>query len=361
MKARLDKIRAKFEEAGIDCLMVSSGENRRYLSGFTGSAGSLFITATDAVLATDFRYVEQAGNQSPDFRVHRMMGGGGWLGGLLGELGINRLGFESAHVTVASHSGIQKAIDDSDPKLDMTLVSTSGLVEELRAVKDADEMAILTKSIEIADEAFAQVAPTIRPGHTEVEVAWMLEKAMRELGAESVSFETIVAAGPNAALPHHRPADVPILEGQPLIIDMGAKYQGYCSDLSRTICLGSYDDTFRKVYDTVLGAQLTAIATVEKGMTAGDADGLARAVIEEAGYGDNFGHSLGHGVGLAVHEMPGVGPNGTMVLEDTMAFTIEPGIYITGWGGVRIEDVVVLENGRARVISNAPKIDRIGA
>ena len=361
MKARLDKIRAEFEEAGIDCLMISSGENRRYLSGFTGSAGSLFITEKDAVLATDFRYVEQAGTQSPDFRVHRMMGGGGWLTGLLGELGINRLGFESQHVTVASHSGIQKAIDDSDPKLDMTLIATSGLVEDLRAVKDADEMAILTKSIEIADEAFAQVAPTIRPGHTEVEVAWMLEKAMRELGAEAISFETIVAAGPNAALPHHRPADVPILEGQPLIIDMGAKYQGYCSDLSRTICLGSYDDTFRKVYDTVLGAQLTAIATVEKGMTAGDADGLARAVIEEAGYGDNFGHSLGHGVGLAVHEMPGVGPNGTMVLEDNMAFTVEPGIYITGWGGVRIEDVVVLEDGRARVISNAPKIDRIGA
>ena len=360
MKARLDKIRAKFEETGVDALMISSGENRRYLSGFTGSAGSLFITATDAVLSTDFRYVEQAGQQSPDFRVHRMRGGVDWLTGLLGELGIHRLGFESQHVTVASHSGILKSISESSPSLDVSLVATSGLVEELRSVKDPEEMAILTRAIDIADQAFAQVAPTIRPGHTEVEVAWMLERAMRELGAESVSFETIVAAGPNAALPHHRPADVPILEGQPLIIDMGAKYEGYCSDLSRTICLGQYDDTFRKIYDTVLGAQLTAIATVEKGMTAGDADGLARAVIEEAGYGDNFGHSLGHGVGLAVHELPGVGPNSTMVLEDTMAFTVEPGIYITGWGGVRIEDVVVLENGRARVISKAPKQDRIG-
>ena len=360
MKARLDKIRTGFEEAGVDALMVSSGENRRYLSGFTGSAGSLFITASDAVLATDFRYVEQAGQQCPDFRVHRMRGGADWLTGLLGELGINRLGFESQHVTVASHSGILKAIGEADPSLDVSLVATSGLVEELRAVKDADELAILTTAIDIADQAFAQVAPNIRPGHTEVEVAWMLEKAMRELGAESISFETIVAAGPNAALPHHRPADVPILEGQPLIIDMGAKYQGYCSDLSRTICVGQHDDTFRKVYDTVLGAQLTAIATVEKGMSAGDADGLARAVIEEAGYGDNFGHSLGHGVGLAVHELPGVGPSSTMTLEDAMAFTIEPGIYITGWGGVRIEDVVVLENGRARVISKAPKMDRIG-
>ena len=360
MKARLDKIRAKFDEAGVDALMISSGENRRYLSGFTGSAGYLFITATDAVLATDFRYIEQAGNQCPDFRVHRMRGGLDWLISLLGEMGVRKLGFESQHVTVASHSGIVKTIDEASPSLDVSLVATGGLVEELRAVKDADEMAILTKSIEIADEAFAQVAPTIRPGHTEVEVAWMLEKAMRELGAESVSFETIVAAGPNAALPHHRAADVPIREGDCLIIDMGAKYEGYCSDLSRTLCIGQPDDTFRKVYDTVLGAQLTAIATVEKGMTAGDADGLARAVIEEAGYGDNFGHSLGHGVGLAVHEMPGVGPTSTMVLEDNMAFTIEPGIYLTGWGGVRIEDIVFLENGRARVISKAPKMDKIG-
>lgn len=361
MKARLDSIRTKFDETGIDCLMVSTEENRRYLSGFTGSAGYLFITATDAVLATDFRYIEQAGNQCPDFRIHRMMGGVDWLTALLRELGIHRLGFESQQMTVSTHTGIQRAISDSDPSLDVTLVPTSGLVEELRSVKDADELAILTKAIEIADEAFAQVAPTIRPGHTEVEVAWMLEKAMRELGADSVSFETIVAAGPNAALPHHRPADVPIQDGQPLLIDMGAKYQGYCSDLSRTIFIGgSYDDTFRKVYDTVLGAQLTAIATVEKGMTAGDCDGLARAVIDEAGYGDTFGHSLGHGVGLAVHELPGVGPRSTMVLEDNMAFTVEPGIYISGWGGVRIEDIVVMEDGKARVISKAPKLDRIG-
>lgn len=361
MKARLDSIRTKFDETGIDCMMISTEENRRYLSGFTGSAGYLFITATDAVLATDFRYIEQAGNQCPDFRVHRMMGGVDWLTTLLRELGIHRLGFESQQMTVSTHTGIQRAISDSDPSLDVTLVPTSGLVEELRSVKDADELAILTKAIEIADEAFAQVAPTIRPGHTEVEVAWMLEKAMRELGADSVSFETIVAAGPNAALPHHRPADVPIQDGQPLLIDMGAKYQGYCSDLSRTIFIGgSYDDTFRKVYDTVLGAQLTAIATVEKGMTAGDCDGLARAVIDEAGYGDTFGHSLGHGVGLAVHELPGVGPRSTMVLEDNMAFTVEPGIYISGWGGVRIEDIVVMEEGKARVISKAPKLDRIG-
>ena len=360
MNARLDKIRARMEQAGVDALMVSSEENRRYLSSFTGSAGSLIITATEAVLATDFRYVEQAGQQAPDFRVLRTRGALNWLTELLRDLRVHHLGFESQHVTVATHEGIQKALEESNGDSTTSLVATSGLVEELRSVKDAQELAILTRAIEISDQAFQEVSKTIRDGQTEIEVAWKLEKAMRELGAEAVSFETIVAAGPNAALPHHRPADVPIREGEPLIIDMGARYQGYCSDLSRTLCLGQPDDTFRKVYDTVLGAQLTAIATVERGMTGGDADGLARTVIEEAGYGENFGHSLGHGVGLAVHEQPGLGPSSTGVLEDGMAFTIEPGIYISGWGGVRIEDVVVLEEGKARVISKAPKLERMG-
>jgi Xaa-Pro aminopeptidase len=359
MKARLDRIRERLEQAGVDAMMVSSAENRRYLSGFTGSAGSLIITGKEAVLATDFRYVEQAGQQAQDFQVLRTRSGLDWLSELLKELRVHRLGFENQHLTVAIHEAILKTLGESNGDSAISLVATSGLVEELRSVKDAQELAILTRAIEISDQAFREVSPTIQVGQTEVEVAWKLEKAMRELGAEAVSFETIVAAGPNAALPHHRPADQPIREGEPLIIDMGARYEGYCSDLSRTICLGRPDDTFRKVYDTVLGAQLTAIATVERGMTAGDADGLARTVIEEAGYGENFGHSLGHGVGLAVHEQPGVGPNSPGVLADGMAFTIEPGIYISGWGGVRIEDVVVLESGKARVISKAPKLERM--
>ncbi|MQF48896.1 aminopeptidase P family protein [SAR202 cluster bacterium AC-647-N09_OGT_505m] len=360
MKTRLDGIRARLEQAGVDALLVSSADNRRYLSGFTGSAGSLIITLKDAVLATDFRYVEQASQQAPDFRVLRTRGGLDWLSNLLKELNVQCLGFEDQHMTVAIHGGIHKVLEDGDGNSSTALVATSGLVEELRAVKDSQEMAILTRAVEISDRAFREVSKTIQAGLKEIEVAWRLEKAMREMGAEAVSFETIVAAGPNAALPHHRPADVPILEGQPLIIDMGARYQGYCSDLSRTLCLGQPDDTFRRVYDTVLGAQLTAIATVERGMTGGDADGLARTVIDAAGYGENFGHSLGHGVGLEVHEQPGVGPNSHNVLEDGMPFTIEPGIYISGWGGVRIEDVVVLEDGRARVISKAPKLEMMG-
>mgnify|MGYP001242154713 CR=1 FL=1 len=359
METRLEGIRSRFEDLGIDALIVSSDENRRYLSGFTGSAGSLILTSNEAVLATDFRYVEQAGQQSPYFRVLRTLGSLDWLITLLDELGVKRLGFESQHMTVASHERLLKALNEKDLDYTTSLIATSGVVETIRSVKDPLEMIALTRAIEIADQAFEEVAKTIRAGQTEAEIAWNLEKTMRELGAESVSFDTIVAAGPNAALPHHRPSDQAIRESEPLIIDMGAKYQGYCSDLSRTLCLGQPDETFRKVYDTVLGAQLAAIAMVERGMTAGDADALARTVIEEAGYGDNFGHSLGHGVGLAVHEQPGVGPNSNTILENGMAFTIEPGIYISGWGGVRIEDVVVLEDGKARVISKASKIDKL--
>ena len=188
-------------------------------------------------------------------------------------------------------------------------------------------------------------------------MAWALEKAMREGGAESVSFDIIVGSGPNGALPHHRAGHKAIQEGEAVVIDMGARYQGYCSDLTRTIFVGEPDETFRRVYDTELRAQLTAEAEVRAGMTGKEVDAIARDIITEAGFGDSFGHSLGHGIGLAVHEHPGVGPKSEKPLEDGMVFTIEPGIYISGWGGIRIEDIVVLEDGRARVISRAKKLE----
>jgi Xaa-Pro aminopeptidase len=179
---------------------------------------------------------------------------------------------------------------------------------------------------------------------------------MREAGAEAISFDIIVGAGPNGALPHHRAGETVIGDGEPVVIDMGATYDGYCSDLTRTIFIGEPDDEFRKVYDTVLRAQLEAEERVRPGMTGAETDAISREIISEAGYGDNFGHSLGHGVGLAVHESPGVGPRSQDPLENGMVFTVEPGIYVSGWGGVRIEDMVVLENGRARVLSSAHKL-----
>ena len=357
MSLRLDRVRTAFTEHELDGILISSDENRRYLSGFTGSAGYLLISPDRAILATDFRYVEQAGNQAPDYRIERIAGGSDWLPRVASELGVSRLGFESQEMTVHSHSSFQKAIEESDDAGGLTLVETSDLVDGMRATKNGEEMELLTRAVEITDRALDEVTESIEPGVTERQVAWELEKSMRERGAEALAFDVIVAAGPNGALPHHSPSDRAIGEGEPVVIDMGARYRGYCADLTRTIVIGEPDETFRRVYGTVLRAQLAAEEQVRSGMTGAEADAIARDIIAEAGHGDDFGHSLGHGVGLAVHELPWVGPRAEDRLEDGMMFTIEPGIYLSDWGGVRIEDIVVLEDGRARVISKARKLD----
>ena len=256
---------------------------------------------------------------------------------------------------MATYREITEALEGHPSGQKPKLVATTGFVEGQRRAKDQEELALVQKAIDVADAAMETVSPTIEPGETEREVAWRLERAMRELGADSLSFDTIVAAGPNGAMPHHRPSEREIAAGEPVVIDMGATVGGYCSDITRTICVGEPDDTFRKIYDIVLGAQLTAIATVRAGMSGAEADGLSRVVIDGAGYGENFGHSLGHGVGLVVHELPRLGPKSKDTLEEGMVFTVEPGIYLTGWGGVRIEDVVRLEKDGARVLSKAAK------
>ena len=355
MKDRLGNLREKLAEKELDALLVSTPENRRYLSGFTGSSGYLLISRSQAILATDFRYVEQAGIQSPDFQVVKTSGDWTWLREEVGQHEYGKLAFESQHLTVATYRRISEELKHLPTAKRPALAATSGLADVLRSVKEEGELAQLQNAIDVADAAIQSVPPAINPGDTEREVAWRLERTMRDLGADSVSFDTIVAAGPNGAMPHHRPSDRPIKAGEPIVIDMGAKVGGYCSDITRTFCIGEPDETFRKVYDIVLGAQLTAIATVRPGMTGKEADGLARVVIEEAGYGDDFGHSLGHGLGLVVHEHPGVGPRSENTLEEGMVFTVEPGIYISGWGGVRIEDVVLLGSDGARVLSGAPK------
>ena len=357
---RLQRLRGELQAHQMDAILVSNPENRRYLSGFTGSAGYLVITQVDAVLATDSRYIEQAGKQAAGFRIERISGGPGWLPTVATQLGVRRLGFESENLTVAAHSAFKKAIGEADDSGTPELVSTVGLAERLRASKDDEEMALLARAVEIADAALDQVAPAIEPGVTERDVAWELEKGMRERGADGLAFPTIVGAGPNGALPHHLAGERAIGRGEPIVIDMGASYRGYCSDLTRTIVVGEPDDTFHRVYDTVLNAQIRAEEAVREGMTGKEADAIARDVIVEAGYGESFGHSLGHGVGLAVHEYPSLGQRSEDRLEDGMAFTIEPGIYVPGWGGVRIEDIVVLENGKARVMSKARKLESAG-
>ena len=355
MRGRIDGLIGQLEERELDAMLISAPENRRYLSGFTGSAGYLFISKDHAVLVTDSRYTEQAASQAPDYRVIQARASWDWLVELLKETGIRRLGFESQNMTVATYDDLIDTLKQDEALKDASLIAASGMAESQRTIKDSDELAMLQKAIDASDAAMEKVCPEIREGMTEREVAWRMEVAMRDFGADSLSFDTIVAAGPNGAMAHHQPSDRPIGRGEPIVIDMGAMVGGYCSDITRTVLVGEPDDTFRKIYDIVLGAQLTAINTVKTGMTGEECDSLARAVIAEAGYGDNFGHSLGHGVGLAVHENPRVSPKSSDLLNPDTVFTVEPGIYLTGWGGVRIEDIVILGNDGATPLSKASK------
>ena len=355
MNCRIQHLVDHLRERELDAMLVSAAENRRYFSGFTGSAGYLLISPDQALLVTDSRYTEQAGNQAADFQVVQSRTGWAWLLESLKQYGIKRVGFEGHHVTVATYNSLLDALKQDGDLGHVSLVDASGIAEGQRTVKDSTELAVLQKAIDASDAAMEAVCPNIQEGMTEKEVAWRVEVAMRDHGADTISFSTIVAAGPNGAMPHHRPSDRPIQKGEPIVIDMGAKVDGYCSDITRTVTVGEPDETFRKVYDIVLGAQLTAIHTVKAGMTGEDCDNLARIVITDAGYGENFGHSLGHGVGLAVHEYPRVSPKSNDLLNANTVFTVEPGIYVPGWGGVRIEDIVILNEGGATSLSRASK------
>ena len=356
MTYRLERLRERLlvnGEEGLDAILISQGENRRYLSGFTGSAGFLLISEKSAILATDFRYIEQAKSQAQGFEIFHTTGElPNWFPELVSSLGVKSIGVEANDLSLANYRKLAAATGKK-----CQIVPTDGIVEPLRAVKDNGELELIMKAVEISDAAFEHFSSLLHPGMTEKEAAWKIEKSIREKGSDGVPFDIFVASGPNSALPHHQPTDRPMLAGEPVVIDMGARVAGYSSDLSRTICLGNDDKKFGKIYDLVLGAQLTAIATMEVGMSGEQADSLARTVIEQGGYGENFGHGLGHGIGLAPHEAPRLGKGSEDALAEGMVFTIEPGIYIEGWGGVRIEDVVVLEQGRVRVLSQASKIE----
>jgi Xaa-Pro aminopeptidase len=351
---RIDRLRAMMVEKELDAFLVTSEENRSYFSGFRGSAGYLWLTASDALLATDFRYTEQAAAQATDYRVVRITAGLEWFKEAA-STGVARIGFEDQSVTVSQFEALREQLKVISPSPE--LVATGAASSQLRAVKEPDELAVIQVAIDQADKAMETVGAQLRPGMTEREIAWKLEQCMRELGADALSFETIVASGTNGAKAHHKPTDRKLEMGDGVVLDMGALYDGYCSDITRTFVLGKASPQFRKVYDIVLAAQEITEATARAGMTGGDVDGLARAVITEAGYGDDFGHSLGHGIGIAVHELPGVGPKSQGVIEDGMVFSVEPGIYLTGWGGVRIEDLVVMENGNPRILTHAHKRD----
>jgi Xaa-Pro aminopeptidase len=351
---RLNKLRQRLAKKEIEAILISQPENRYYLSGFDGSDGILLITPKNRVLATDFRYIEQAKRQASDcelFEISSSMET--WLPGLIGGLNLGSLGFEADHISFATYHHIKAILGKAE--LQLKLIPIDKLVESLRAIKEPDEIEFITKAAAITDAAFKYVADTIHPGMTERELAWKIEKFLRENGSEQLPFAVIVASGPNSALPHAKPSQRAIKSMEPVLIDIGARFKGYGSDLSRTICLGNPDDTFKRVYEAVLGTQLKTIAEITAGMTGDQADAIARRAVNQAGFGDGFGHGLGHGLGLAPHEQPRLGPNSQDELSDDMVFTTEPGIYLAGWGGVRIEDTVIMENGKIRIISQAKK------
>jgi Xaa-Pro aminopeptidase len=351
MNERLKNLRQALTENKVDAILITRAENRRYLSGFDGSAGYLLISDKKSLLATDFRYTEQAGNQAPDFEIIRIKRKvNEWLSSLVSGAGIKKLGFEAEDVSFSAYRQFTEALAD------IKMAPVKDVVEKLRALKEPEEIKYIEKAVAIADAAYNKISNEIKPGMTEKQVAWELEKSLRENGSEAIPFEIIVASGPNSALPHAKPTERAISPGEPVLIDMGAKYRGYTSDMTRTICLGKPDDKFTTIYTTVLDAQETAESIIKGGMTGHQADNAAREIIEKASYGEQFGHSLGHGVGLAPHELPYLSPNDQESLEDGMVFTVEPGIYLSGWGGVRIEDTAVMENGKTRVITKARKV-----
>ncbi|MGE5596988.1 MAG: aminopeptidase P family protein [Hyphomicrobiales bacterium] len=375
MTERLERIRAAMAEEGLDALWVSSAvedmfglhaQNRTYVSGFTGSTGHVLITRERALIALDFRYTEQGAQECAPFGFEvweRKGRTADWVPKLVREAGLAgaNIGVSRADMSVEEFEAIRRALEELPWALRPRIGPASPIIEKLRERKTIEELMSLEEAIRIADEAFERVQAAFEPGQTEREVADAVRRAVQELGAEDISFDTIVAAGAHGARPHASPRNEPIAAGQPIVVDMGARYEGYCSDLTRTFVAGDPPPKFRAIYEIVFEAQRAAIEGVEAGMSGADADRLAWDVIAKAGYGEQFGHGLGHGVGLQVHEAPYLGPTSEDVIEDGMVFTIEPGIYLPGEFGVRIEDIVVLENGKARVLSHASKLTPAGA
>lgn len=359
MKDRIRRLRDALAERQLLGLLVSAPVNRRYLSGFTASYGWLFITQADAFVLTDSRYLIQAGREAPGFAARQIINPGKTLPEvvleLCQELGVDRLAFEAGHTTVADHGRLTAGLGEA-----VALQPSEGLIEELRMVKDEVEIAVMRRTIAITDAVMEVVVPLLRPEHTERQAVWLYEQALRQAGAEGPSFPIIVAAGPNAALPHHRPGNDLLGEGQPIIVDMGAHLGGYNADLTRTLVIGRPDERFWTIYNTVLEAEQRAIAGVRPGVRAHEVDAIARDLITAAGYGDHFGHGTGHGIGMNVHETPFLRwttPGGTSIpLETGMITSIEPGIYIEGWGGVRIEDLVLVTDGGCEILSQAVKL-----
>lgn len=341
---KLEKLRKSFSANNLDAILITSPINRRYISGFTGSAGAVIVTDSEAIFITDFRYTEQAEAQAQGYKIiEHKKSIDEEINAVLKDLNVKRLGFEKDYTT---YSQFEKYKNN----FDVELVATSGIIEELRIIKTNEELVIMKKAAKIADDAFTHIQGYIKPGVKEIDVSNELEFYMRKQGAVSSSFDTIVASGLRSAMPHGVASEKIIEAGELVTLDYGALYNGYCSDITRTVAVGEVSDELRKIYDIVLEANMRGVNGIKPGMTGKEGDALTRDYITEMGYGPNFGHSTGHGLGMEVHEAPGLSTKIERKLEPGMVVTVEPGIYVPGVGGCRIEDdIVITETGNERL------------
>lgn len=347
-RARLKK---QLRASGLDAFLTTNITNVAYLTGFSGSSGYLLVTKSEAILLSDFRYAAQIESECDGLEVEirtARIENTDSLEKVCKRLKCKTIGIEASSVSKSFY-------DQLNEKLSAELVDTVGWVEKLRAIKDKPEIAAIRKSIQVNQRAFEVIRAQLSAAQTELQIAHNLEHQMRAFGATRCAFDPIVAVGPRAALPHGQPTDIRISESPFVLIDWGAQVHQYASDLTRVLVTGKISPKLRKIYDLVLKAQLTAIRKIRPGISVEEVDAAARSEIDQAGYGKYFGHGLGHGFGLEIHENPFLSPTKNEKLEQNMVLTVEPGIYLPGWGGVRIEDDILVTADGHEVLSDLPK------
>lgn len=346
---KLAKLRQALIDNQVDAILITNEYNRRYMTGFTGTAGVAIVSQNDAVFITDFRYTEQAAEQVKEFRIEQHKGTiYEEVAKQAAAMGVKTLGFEQDAMQYGTYEVYKAAI-----KADF--VPLSGVIEKIRLIKSQEEINIIKVACEIADNAFTHILNFIKPGITELDVSNELEFFMRKQGATSSSFDIIVASGLRSALPHGVATDKIIETGDFVTLDFGAYYNGYISDITRTVAVGQPSDQLVEIYNAVLESQLLALEKVGPGMTGAQADAVSRDYLKTKGLGEAFGHSLGHGIGLEVHEGPGLNFRSQIVLEPNMVVTIEPGAYIPGVGGVRIEDDILITETGNEILNHSDK------
>lgn len=351
MIERVEKLRSKMREHDLDSFLITNEFNLRYLTGFTGTTGLALITLEHAYFVTDFRYTEQASEQCEGYKIVKNVKPlYEELGDLVNHLALANMAFEEQTVTFFQYTELERLVE-------CDLIPVTGIIESLREVKDVSEIETIRKACQIADSAFEHILTYIKPGMTEIQVANELDFYMRSLGASGVSFETIVASGLRSAMPHGVASDKVIEEGDFITIDFGCYYDGYVSDMTRTISLGEPSDKLKEIYQIVKGAQQRVLDVAKPGMTGIELDAVARDYITEHGYGEAFGHSTGHGIGLEIHEGPNVSKVADKAFVPGNIITNEPGIYLPGIGGVRIEDdMLITEDGMDRLTHSTKEL-----